>query len=449
MLVPWLGALERTATWRGALASGVAMAVAFSVAIFAWFPVAMADYADASLWLVSALGLVAAPLFQPQLVVFALARHAARRRRLAPAAIAVTGASAYVAAEWLLPKLFGDTIGLGLYPSPSLRQLADVAGPPGLTFVVVLGNECVGLALAAIREPRRAVAPLAALAALVLCLALYGQVRLGMLAVRLPETPITVGVVQANVTHYDRLAAEVGTYEAVRRILDAHFAGSEEALARGPLDLLVWPETVYPTTFGTPKSADGAALDREIAGLVVTSGRPLVFGSYDAEDGHEYNAAVFLAPDGHGGVTFDTYRKATLFPLTEQVPAWLDGPRLRAWLPWLGSWRPGAGKMVQTVGLAGGRRIRIAPLICYDAVRPQNVARAVRDGAELIVTLSNDSWLADGAGARLHFVVSVFRSIETRRPSSIYIRAEKHNDSVTNVRVGGHVVQIIDGIVTM
>jgi apolipoprotein N-acyltransferase len=32
------------------------------------------------------------------------------------------------------------------------------------------------------------------------------------------------------------------------------------------------------------------------------------------------------------------------------------------------------------------------------------------------VTLSNDSWLADGAGARLHFLVSIFRSIETRRP---------------------------------
>jgi trans-2,3-dihydro-3-hydroxyanthranilate isomerase len=41
------------------------------------------------------------------------------------------------------------------------------------------------------------------------------------------------------------------------------------------------------------------------------------------------------------------------------------------------------------------------------------------------------------------------QGIETRRPSSIYIRAEKHGDTVTNVRVGGYVVQIIDGRVTM
>src|SRR5512137_2175646 len=86
MLVPWLRVLDRTRTWPGAFASGVAMAVAFSVAIFTWFPLAMADYAGAPLWLAVAIALVATPLFQPQLVVFALVRHVARHRRLATAA---------------------------------------------------------------------------------------------------------------------------------------------------------------------------------------------------------------------------------------------------------------------------------------------------------------------------------------------------------------------------
>jgi len=41
------------------------------------------------------------------------------------------------------------------------------------------------------------------------------------------------------------------------------------------------------------------------------------------------------------------------------------------------------------------------------------------------------------------------QGIETRRPSSLYIRATKSGDSVTNVRVGGNVVHVIDGKVTM
>jgi apolipoprotein N-acyltransferase len=42
--------------------------------------------------------------------------------------------------------------------------------------------------------------------------------------------------------------------------------------------------------------------------------------------------------------------------------------------------------------------------------------QAARQGAELIVTLSNDAWFGDSRGARLHLVVSAFRSIETRLP---------------------------------
>ena len=41
------------------------------------------------------------------------------------------------------------------------------------------------------------------------------------------------------------------------------------------------------------------------------------------------------------------------------------------------------------------------------------------------------------------------QGMETRRPSWIYIRASRAGDTVTNVRVGGNVVQVIDGEVTM
>ncbi len=41
------------------------------------------------------------------------------------------------------------------------------------------------------------------------------------------------------------------------------------------------------------------------------------------------------------------------------------------------------------------------------------------------------------------------QGMETRRPSFIYIRGGKNGDAVTNVRVGGNVVQVIVGEVTM
>jgi apolipoprotein N-acyltransferase len=69
---------------------------------------------------------------------------------------------------------------------------------------------------------------------------------------------------------------------------------------------------------------------------------------------------------------------------------------------------------VTPVRLPDGRRLQAAPLICYDAVVPELAIEAVRAGAELLVTLSNDAWFATGEGPHLHLVVSAFRSLETR-----------------------------------
>jgi len=122
------------------------------------------------------------------------------------------------------------------------------------------------------------------------------------------------------------------------------------------------------------------------------------------------------------------------------VPAWLDRPAMRARLPWLGTWQPGAGRRVLDLPLAGGRTLRVAPLICYDAVGPAPALAAVRDGAALLVALSNDSWFAIGTGPRLHLVVAAFRSIETRRPQ---IRATNTGISAA-IDATGELLQTLD-----
>ncbi len=410
-LVPWLAALDELHTRRGTVLAGWAMSIVFTLAVFPWFIDAVAGYAGASRAMGLLVVVASAPLMQPQFIIHALLRHLARRRRATEWHVAALSASAYVGAEWALPKLFADTIGHGFLAADHLRQAADLVGAGGLTAVLLLANDAV-LAAWRRRATRRALTPLAATAVLVAALWLYGAERLAQLAA-VPGLALRAGVVQADISHYDRLAVEVGTYEAVREILDAHEALSSQVMAESRPDFLVWPETVYPTTFGAPKSPDGAAFDAEIAAAVARFGVPLILGSYDVEAGAEYNAAFVLEP-GAAPDAAPAYRKAQLFPFTERVPAWMDRPAVRAALPWLGTWRAGRGANVLPLRLADGRVLRIAPQICYDAVNPALAIAAARAGAELIVTLSNDSWFATGGGPRLHLVVSAFRSIETR-----------------------------------
>ena len=99
------------------------------------------------------------------------------------------------------------------------------------------------------------------------------------------------------------------------------------------------------------------------------------------------------------------------------MPAWLDGPTLRRWLPWTGTWRPGTGARVLPLRLADGREIPVLPLICLDDMDTGLAIDGARLGAQAILTMSNDSWFTDHPqGAELHQAAAAFRSIETRLP---------------------------------
>jgi len=410
------------------------MGVALTAAMFSWFGLAMGRYAGVHGAFGLAVLLVLAPVFQPQVWVFALVRHVARRR-FGGATGALAGGAAWVATEWLWPKLLGDTLGHGLYPAALLRQAADLGGAAGLTLVMLWANEAVAVAWARRADGVRAVArPLALAVAMPLALALYGLARVPDLGEAsaapggsapssepAPQT-LRMGLVQSNIVDYERLRRERGAAAVVREVLDVHYAMSYDAVERQKAQALLWSETVYPTTFGRPKSEAGAELDREIVGIVNAAGVPLVFGTYDRDDpsagGAEYNAAAFIAPrTGLVGL----YRKTRLFPFTEALPAWLDGPRLaplvRSALPWAGAWRAGDGARVFPLRLADGREVPVLPLICLDDVDVNLAIDGARLGAAAILTMSNDSWFTEHAmGARLHLAVAAFRSIETRLP---------------------------------
>jgi apolipoprotein N-acyltransferase len=201
-------------------------------------------------------------------------------------------------------------------------------------------------------------------------------------------------------------------------VLDTHYAMSREAVAGGNIDALLWSETVYPTTFGQPKSDTGGELDREIMDFATSVNTPLVFGTYDRDADGEYNSAVFLEPGSTlAHPRFGVYRKTRLFLFTEYVPTWMDGPAARSALPWAGNWLPGPGARVLPIKTRDGRSIPVQPMICLDDVDTTLAIEGARLGAEAIVTMSNDSWFTEHAGgAHLHLVVAAFRSIETHLP---------------------------------
>lgn len=45
--------------------------------------------------------------------------------------------------------------------------------------------------------------------------------------------------------------------------------------------------------------------------------------------------------------------------------------------------------------------------------------------------------------------VHILQGVEIKRPSHIFVRASKDGDAVKNVRVGGHAVEVMEGIFSL
>jgi apolipoprotein N-acyltransferase len=432
-LVPWLVTLLREqhsqpVATRPILTSWVG-SMAISLLGFHWVAYVLKQFAGLP-WPVAGLGLLGFSTFgQLQWVGFAWLAPRLRPRLgaspLKSLAWLAVGALSYTALDYLLPKLFRDTLGHSWASLPTMRLNARWAGAYGLTFITVFCNLALAwlVALWLDRdEPsawpvlKRAFPALAAgflmlLGSFALGVRLDGQIR-GRLSD--PTARLPLAVIQANIGDIEKISAETGVREARRRVMRAFFELSDQALAQAPrTQAVIWPETAYPSTFRSPDITDDLELDQQVESYARTRKVGVFFGGYDQDRTlrRDYNALFFLPSEGLG---LQTYRKNRLLLFGEELPFSDTFPTLRRWFPQVGNFGRGAGPAAIEVPTRPASRA--APAICYEVLFSEDMIRAKRKGAQWILNVTNDSWFGPHAEPELHLALSTFRSIELGIP---------------------------------
>jgi apolipoprotein N-acyltransferase len=294
------------------------------------------------------------------------------------------------------------------WEQPAVIQIADLGGAYAVTFVIVLVSTSLGLLIRSLRSLRargERAKPVSGLAlsarlipaalALAATLAYGAAVRSGR-ADDVGNQVRTAAVVQtdrATGFHWRRVEAE-------RELLAYLRLTAELAPRQADLDLIVWPENaVY------------LYLDREpmvlarLRELATGAGSALLVGAPRlVDDQQARNAAHLIAPEGDLRGAYDKrvllpFAEEELFPSTHAVAA---EPRY------------GGGGTSAPLSASGAT---LGTTICWEVLFPPLVRDAVQRGAELLVNVSNDSWLNDGSGAapEQHFAMAVFRAVEMRR----------------------------------
>ncbi len=324
--------------------------------------------------------------------------------------------------EWLRGRVLTgfpwNDYGMALGDHLVFAQFAAIGGLAALTVLTV----AIFATPALFADRRRKGATripagvLAAGAALV-GLALFGTLRL--------ETPPPAPVAGVNVRLMQPNIAQDAKFSPQNKdeIVADYLKLSDRST--GPahtglsdVTLLVWPESAFPFIL----TEDAQAL--LTIGNALPSGTTLVTGAArigvtpSASDSRPhpafYNSILVIA---RGGIILDTYDKVHLVPFGEYLPMdWFFRKfGLHHFVHVPGGFAKGAGhKLLHLPNLPTA-----VPLICYEAIFPEEAVPAATPGAArpgFMLNVTNDAWFGRTAGPYQHFAQARLRSIEQGLP---------------------------------
>lgn len=273
-----------------------------------------------------------------------------------------------------------------------LMQAAAFTGPVGLTLITTLAA-----ALPAMAQGLRNRVGLAVLSAAALAL-IWGA---GMARLASPD-PAAARDIRVRLIQPNAAQALKWRDDMWRFFLDRQMAQTALPADR-PLDLIVWPETAVPYLLD-----DAGPLFAEIT--AIAGGVPVAAGIQRAEGARYFNA---LAVTDAAGRIVSVYDKWHLVPFGEYLPYGdqLANFGLGAFAAQSGGgYTPGPGPRVLDLGAAG----KVLPLICYEAVFPQDLRTPER--ADWILQVTNDSWFGNLAGPFQHLAQARLRAVEQGLP---------------------------------
>ncbi|MDQ3212723.1 MAG: apolipoprotein N-acyltransferase [Acidobacteriota bacterium] len=286
-----------------------------------------------------------------------------------------------------------------------VAQTASLVGVYGLS--ALLASTATAAAFVVLDRGRLRWVYAGSIAAVLAVAVLWGQARLNESRLLTRGQPVRVGVLQGNV------AQEQKWDPALRGAITALYVDmTRRALGRGAT-FIMWPESSYPAFF--EDDLVGASTVRQLAR---ESGATLLIGSDQVEpvgsttgistpQTRLYNAAFLVKPDGTTGAV---YRKMQLVPFGEYVPLktllFFVGPLVEA----VSDFTPGRDPVLLPVG-----DHLVSTAICYEVIYPNLIRRFVRDGSELLTTITNDAWYGRSSAAYQHWDQAALRAIEQGR----------------------------------
>ncbi|MCB0415483.1 MAG: apolipoprotein N-acyltransferase, partial [Bdellovibrionales bacterium] len=194
---------------------------------------------------------------------------------------------------------------------------------------------------------------------------------------------LNVLIIQGNISNQDK----IDQWQSVvkNKIVDHYLQLTKAALSKyddRDIDVVIWPETAFPGYLDLEYK--GLQQSKKIYELVNKNKIHLITGAYSKKRRqlHPFISLFSISPTQE----VSTYNKNILVPFGEYLPlaSWLKNISLFNSLP--------PHKIGNKLSLINVKSVLLGPQICYESIFYQQAKQLKEKGAQILLTISNDSW---------------------------------------------------------
>ncbi len=304
------------------------------------------------------------------------------------------------------------SIGYSQYMQIDLIQVADITGIYGISFLIVLFNSgvCASFFMVGFYNKKVRIKKIISLFFCIFfiigAVLIYGKIRLQDIDKAILKAPRkNITVVQGNISQHVKW--DKSFKENIVKKYCNLFQNISHNNINETTDLVILPETALPFYYLNNKK-----LSSIVNKCIKKTQTSFLLGSpafeYKNNKAIFYNRAYMI---NKSGVITGKYDKIHLVPFGEYVP-------LEDYFFFL-------GKIITHAGNFSSGEKNIQPLIfkdtnlgvliCFEIIFPELSADIVKNGADILVTITNDAWFGFSSAPLQHFSMSVFRAVENRR----------------------------------
>ena len=310
---------------------------------------------------------------------------------------------------------------MGQAESLPRMQISSVFGAYFLSFLILLVN---GFLAYMILYRQKQILCFALSFGLVFSNQLFGLVRCNQDFEG--EQSLKAAVIQGNIDSHEKWMPST-----IYLMMEVYDRLTAQAAGEGA-ELIVWPETAITVALNQSSS-----MKSFVSELAKEHGVTLLVGALYEDETGEFNSLFLVTPNGK--ISEQRYDKRHLVPFGEYVP--MRG-LIQTVVP------PLADVSALDSDLTAGKDSalfdtpwgKLGGMICFDSIYEMLGIESVRDGANLMVIASNDSWFSDSTAVYQHQVQAQFRAIEEGR----YLLRAANTGISTVIAPNGEVLRWLD-----